>query len=351
MFLPQFHEIPENSKWWGERFTEWVKVKSAKSFFKGHQQPLVPLNNNYYNLLEKETMIWQTELMNEYKIDGFVYYHYYFKGKLLLEKPAENLLDWKDIAQSFFFCWANHSWTKAWEFNKEILMEQTYGNENDWENHFQYLLPFFKDCRYEKRNNKPVFMVYNANFREYIPMMEYFNNRCIQSGFEGIYLISKQSIDGKGCLLDIRVNDVETHRHFREPDFSLNIISNDTKWSLIRVPRILRRLMVKCGCESFIEKYDGNKLYNYMVSRQYDERDIPGAFFAWDNTPRYGKDGFVIFPPDKEVFFQYMNKIEKCEFVLINAWNEWSEGMVLEPTEQERFKYLEWIKEWNSRDK
>ena len=45
--------------------------------------------------------------MKNYKIDGLIYYHYYFKGKKLLEKPAENLLKCKDIKQSFFFCWAN----------------------------------------------------------------------------------------------------------------------------------------------------------------------------------------------------------------------------------------------------
>ena len=102
-FLPQFHEIEENNKWWGNGFTEWINVKKGKKLFKNQYQPFVPLNN-YYNLLNKKTVEWQTELAKKYGVYGFCYYHYYFEGKLLLEKPAENLLKWKDINQKFCFC-------------------------------------------------------------------------------------------------------------------------------------------------------------------------------------------------------------------------------------------------------
>ena len=125
-FLPQFHSIPENDEWWGRGFTEWNNVRKMRPLFRGHKQPVHPLNNNYYDLLEKNTVIWQTELMNEYGIDGLMYYHYWFNGKMLLEKPAENLLRWKDIDQPFFFCWANHSWIKKSE--NQILIEMKYGN-------------------------------------------------------------------------------------------------------------------------------------------------------------------------------------------------------------------------------
>lgn len=81
----------------GEGFTEWVNVKKAKKLYENHVQPITPLDNNYYCLLDKNTVEWQTSLMKKYCIDGLIYYHYYFCGDLLLEKPAENLLKWKDI--------------------------------------------------------------------------------------------------------------------------------------------------------------------------------------------------------------------------------------------------------------
>ena len=136
--MPQFHEIPENNEWWGDGFTEWINVKKAQPLFKGHLQPKHPLNNNYYDLMSKKTVEWQTSLMHKYGIYGMIYYHYYFCGRMLLEKPAENLLRWKEIDQPFFFCWANHTWNRSWKGSKEVLLEQTYGDETDWKRHFDY---------------------------------------------------------------------------------------------------------------------------------------------------------------------------------------------------------------------
>ena len=113
MYLPQFHRIPENDRWWGEGFTDWVTVKNAKPLREGHRQPIAPLGGRYYDLIEKETMEWQAGLAEEYGIDGFCFYHYWFgDGELLLERPAENLLGWKDIPMKFCFCWANETWAR-----------------------------------------------------------------------------------------------------------------------------------------------------------------------------------------------------------------------------------------------
>lgn len=224
----------------GKGFTEWTNVRRAKPLFKGHQQPKHPLNENYYNLLNRDVVEWQTNLMNKAGLDGFIYYHYYFNGKLLLEKPAENLLKWKDIPQNFFFCWANHNWNRSWEGKTDVLLKQVYGTKKEWEKHFQYLLPFFKDHRYEKRNNKPLLMIFDPHFKEKNEMFKYFDFRCKQEGFSGLCLIETFNNLEDIETFEKNESDVTEFTFYREPTVSeVNYI----KSNLIR--RILHHFDLK----------------------------------------------------------------------------------------------------------
>lgn len=355
LYLPQFHETEENNKWWGEGFTEWTHVNAAKPLYRKHKQPIVPMDRNYYNLMDKNTVEWQTALAKKYGIDGFVYYHYYFCGKKLLEKPAENLLKWKDIDQPFFFCWANHTWYKAVDGIKNVLIEQTYGSEKEWEEHFQYLLPFFNDERYEKKDNKPVFMFFNHNFSEKKAMVDYFDKRCKQEGFNGIYIIETliNALKSKNIETFFENISAQTEQiYVREPSVSISMAERTRMRSPMRIVRkILRTLSFK-GIISWVNKYSGNHLYNIMLKKSLHGKNIcHGLFFSWDNTPRHGVRGYIITPPSKEKFMKYAESIQKDEYVFINAWNEWAEGMILEPTEHLKYKYLEWIKEFRENTK
>lgn len=346
IYLPQFHEIQENNEWWGKGFTEWTNVRNAKPLFKGHVQPKHPENNNYYDLLEKSVVEWQTNLLNEYKIDGLVYYHYYFNGKMLLEKPAENLLKWKDISQHFFFCWANHSWIRSWNGTQSMLMEQTYGSIEDWEKHFQYLLPFFQDERYEKRNNKPMFMLFKSSFIEKEGMFCYFDKRCKEEGFDGIYLIESFHGDVPFNKFADELSSVTSLTYFREPAV--------TQSSYHAEHGLYERVLYKVGKElrrrNLLKKpyiIQGNDLMKWKIMHELLGNNIGhGIWFEWDNTPRHKQRGYVITPYEKEQFVKYMDLIKNDEYLFINAWNEWAEGMMLEPTKENGCKYLKWIKEW-----
>ena len=165
-YLPQFHSIPENDEWWGEGFTEWANMKAAKSLFEGHNQPRIPLNNNYYNLLDDSTMEWQVDLAKKYGVYGFCFYHYWFDGRMLLQKPMENMLKNQNINFPYCISWANEAWTNAWKSdeNARTLIAQRYGNTKEWKEHFDYLLQFFMDENYIKEDGKPLFIMYGQRF-------------------------------------------------------------------------------------------------------------------------------------------------------------------------------------------
>ena len=341
-YLPQFHEDENNNKWWGKGFTEWTNLRRITSLYKGHNQPRIPLNNNYYNLEKKETMEWQTRLMREYKIDGLCYYHYWSEGKKLLNRPAENLLEWKDVEQNFCFFWANHSWRKDWIGEKTILFEQKYGTEVEWKMHFEYLKKFFLDNRYIKINNKPLFIIYNKyDIENYEQLINYFNYKCIEIGFSGIKVVV--SINKEE---NIRL--VEKDCIIREPDCSLNKRTTFEKL-LYKFKR-----EYKVGKLITIQKYNYERFLNksFEVAKNNINANIyPTIFTGWDNTPRYKERGFVLEGSNPELFKKYLLKYKKlmkeknCEYIFINAWNEWTEGMYLEPDQMNEYKYLEAVKE------
>ena len=308
-FLPQFHAIPENDEWWGEGFTEWVNIKAAKPLFKDHQI-IHPYNTNYYNLLDKNTVEWQTSLLKKYHIDGLIYYHYYFNGKLLLEKPAENLVKWKDIKQSFFFCWANHPWKRTWEGKEDILMPLEYGKKEDWERHFLYLLPFFKDERYEKHDNMPVFMIFKSDFSEKKEMFSYFDKRCKEVGFRGLCLIETYT---NIKTIEEKITE-QQYVFYRQPDLQINEYNFTHKDIVNRIINKFNR-MIK---SSNIPVRNGKKLMEKLLKSCSDSEDIiNGIWFEWDNTYRHKKRGYIITPYSKQQFFKYMELNKNKEYVFI----------------------------------
>ena len=128
IYLPQFHCIPENDEWWGNGFTEWVNVKRGKAFYPGHYQPREPLDDNYYDLSDLKVLEKHTRMARRAGINGFCFYHYYFCGKKLLEKPIENYRD--NSKETFPYCliWANQSWARTLyraNVGNSILLQQT----------------------------------------------------------------------------------------------------------------------------------------------------------------------------------------------------------------------------------
>ncbi len=350
-FLPQFHEIPENDEWWGKGFTEWTNVRKAQPLFKGHVQPLHPLGGNYYDLLDIETVKWQTRLMQDYRVDGLIYYHYYFCGKKLLEKPAENLLAHPEIPQNFFFCWANHDWNRAWKGSREVLQKQTYGGPKEWEEHFRYLLPFFKDSRYEKKDGCPLLMVFDPGFPEKKELFSYFEKRCKEEGFGGLYLI--ETFSGAAYpdeFAEFAANAAaQTKALFlREPTVSRGIYWRTLKNLPLRVYCHFKAMADPANTPFHVLKGD-DLIKQELAKEPFDGSVVHGVHFGFDNTSRHGKRGYVITPPSREMFEKLMDRLAGEEYVFLNAWNEWAESMTVEPTEEYGHSFLEWIRDWKEK--
>ena len=166
-YLPQFHPIPENDKWWGKGFTEWTNVAKAKPLFKGHYQPRVPADLGFYDLRLPEIREQQAQMAREAGIEGFCYWHYWFShDKKLLERPFQEVLESGKADFPFCLGWANHSWTnKSWEAGtrkqEEMTLMQMVYNEDEYRQHFYDVLPAFKDPRYITVDDKPLFLVWS----------------------------------------------------------------------------------------------------------------------------------------------------------------------------------------------
>jgi hypothetical protein len=359
-YLPQFYSFPENDKWWGKGFTEWTNVRKSKPLFKGHYQPTIPLNENFYSLENIETMKWQVELAKKYGIYGFCFYHYWFgENRQLMEKPVDAFLEHKEIDFPYCLSWANHNWSRTWVGgDKDILMDMRYGGREEWEKHFQYLLPFFKDPRYIKINDKPAFVIYMpGDVPELDQMMAYFQSRAMQVGLNGITIIAQNE-----PLQDEKLNDVIDYFIEYQPNYAMTLYkTNPQKVYLESFPfasnmflyklkmYLRRRLHLKQNATPL--SYDA--IWNYILNHTpKSAKTVAGAFVRCDVSPRRQERALIFTGDTPEKFEKYMKllnkKIQKeysTDYLFISAWNEWGEGMYLEPDEKHKYGYLEAIKE------
>lgn len=368
LYLPQYYNTDYNSDWWGEGYTEWTACKQAVPLKKGQYQPRLPEHQHFYDLSDKEEIVHQAELARENGIDGFVIYQYYSMndssygdkngahGRMLLNKPTEIIRDNPDIDLPYCLYWANHDWRKAWfGQDPEMLWPQVYGTEEDWVEYFEYNLPYFKDNRYIKIDNKPVFFIFSvSHFKKVNQFIDCWNRLAQQNGFDGIYFVKTE---------DAHVSsDLESFNavYRREPFYTF--AKGFTKMDFVkrvfrtRGAKVMNRFLNKMGKGILGYTCDYDRAWKSIIRREdYSETILPGAFADWDNTARKGYNAQLMVGATPEKFGCYFKQLmEKCDqnrvpFVVINAWNEWAEGAYLEPDERYGDEYLRKIKEIQKR--
>lgn len=326
-YLPQFHRVPQNDRWWGEGFTEWTLVQGAKPLFGGHAQPVAPhADVGYYDLMDRDVRRRQAEMARAHGIHGFCYYHYWFGGTRLLHAPLERMLEDGEPDLPFCLCWANEPWSRRWSGEeRDVLQPQVYGGREDWQAHFDTLCRYFDHPNYIRVDDHPVFLIYRiGHVTDAADMVNCWRELAARRGDAGLHVVAVEGAFSDNREAPEFVDAVAEHhpscvQHAARPLVAggLNIVPAEELWrlSLSRTP-------------------GGPVRYR-------------GACHAWDNTPRRGRDGYVILPSRPERYTQHLREVfDLAEssghepLVFLNAWNEWSEGAHLEPGAADGYRWL-----------
>jgi lipopolysaccharide biosynthesis protein len=327
-YLPQFHPIPENDRWWGAGFTEWTNLMRGRPMFRGHHQPRIPGELGFYDLRLPETREAQAELAREHGLHGFCYYYYWFGGKKLLDRPLNEVLARGSPDFPFCICWANENWTRRWDGReKDVLIAQDY-NEQTNRALIRDVIPIFRDPRYITFDGKPVFVVYRiTKIPDFVEVVAMWRQECRDAGIGEIHLAAvrfdQEILDGPperygiDAYIDFpphgaRVETVHHRLSEVDPSFRGMVYSYDSVVS------------------GDLGKYrDG---YRYNLHR--------GLMLAWDNTPRKVVNAHVCHMANPAKFRRWLREVfvqedrfrpEGESMVFVNAWNEWAEGTYLEP--------------------
>lgn len=348
LYLPQFHPFPENDKWWGKGFTEWTSVARAQPLFKGHYQPRIPSDLGFYDLRLPIVREQQVELAKQAGIEGFCYWHYWFgNGKRLMGDIFDQVL--ASGKPDFPFClgWANHSWyaknwnTKDTKGKDKMLIEQKYYGENDYREHYLYLLKAFKDKRYIQYNGMPIFLIYRP-FDLPIEIIHLFNKWAKEDGFKnGIYFIANiANNENEQDLLNIGFNAITKARI---SDIKYASKSNRVKSYFNQILNIIRRRPPYCFEYKNAMKY-------FLAEEDAKEYYIPSIIPNFDHSPRSNKYGIILHNSTPEYFAEHVKEVLKLvsqkenRLCILKSWNEWGEGNYMEPDLKYGLQYIKTLK-------
>ncbi len=356
--LPQFHPIAQNDQWWGKGFTEWTNVTKTKPSFPGHYQPHLPADLGFYDLRLPEAREAQAALAKQYGIHGFCYYHYWFNGQRLLERPFHEILKSGEPDFPFCLCWANENWSRRWDgCDQEILMGQNYGDDDDID-HIRWLVGAFRDPRYIRIKERPLLMVYKLS---HLPnparTIELWRKEANAQGVGELFICNVEAAaDEHGlvqkCGLDAAVEFA--------PDWVVlppKKRANTLTHQLSRRPR-LQKLAAQLGlAQPWLNQHRvfsyPELMKNMLGKKPVDYLRFPCVTPSWDNAARRQSDATILEGSSPELYQKWLSAaVKKAKLaqpedpiVFINAWNEWAEGNHLEPCQRYGHAYLEATRE------
>lgn len=370
-YLPQFHPIPENDKYWGKGFTEWTNVAKAKPLFKGHYQPRIPADLGFYDLRLPEVREQQAQMAREAGIEGFCYWHYWFgNGKRLLQRPFNEVLQSGKPDFPFCLAWANHSWkTSTWENGGKdrMIVEQRYLGEEDYTLHFQEVLPAFRDKRYITIEGKPLFAIFDPyNFRDVSNFIKTWQRLAKENGLKGIYFIAMSNStstlqrNADGTLKRVTPNLQSSERVYNDllnlGFDGINSFGKSRAEMLYmgKYARIAKKLLHQYFPFLPTHRINYEKITQHFFAPEDSWQNVyPSIFPQWDRTPRAGNSEGVYVNATPTTFKKHVedalnvieNKDMEHRILFLRAWNEWGEGNYVEPDLKYGHGFLDAIKE------
>ncbi|MDS4042698.1 MAG: glycoside hydrolase family 99-like domain-containing protein [Candidatus Competibacter sp.] len=332
-YLPQYHPIPENDRWWGKGFTDWANVAKALPNFAGHYQPRLPADLGFYDLRVPEVRDEQVVLARRYGIYGFCYYYYWFAGKRLLNRPLDEVVRSGHPDFPFCVCWANENWSRRWDgLDAEILIAQEHSNEDDL-NFIRTLEPALRDRRYIRIDGRPLLLVYQPGLLPDAAVTAGIWRRyCREVGLGNPYLAAVQSL---GFIVDPR-------------EFGFD--------AAVEFPPHAMAVLAERPAEVLNPNFQG-RFFDYVATADFfmNRPLMPYPFFrtampSWDNTARRQDNSDIFLGTEPEYYERWLKRIvtetrwfraANERLVFVNAWNEWAEGNHLEPDRKYGHRYLE----------
>ncbi|MDL2235498.1 glycoside hydrolase family 99-like domain-containing protein [Christensenellaceae bacterium OttesenSCG-928-L17] len=332
IYLPQFHPFKENDKAWGKGFTEWSNAASAKPHFIGHFQPLLPSDLGFYDLRTPGKIKEQTDLAKQYGISGFDFYYYWFSGKKIMEMPIETFFTDKTIDFTFSITWANENWAKTWDAKEDEIIIKQNDKKDDPINFIKDVEKYLLDKRYFRKNNKPVLTIYRPDMiKDVKRYTDTWRKYWKEKHKEDLYLVyvanfglidkEKYGFDAERGMLPLSAHIFDI---YSETELSKHRFLNEHFSGTIR------------DIEDIYTQYTTNFLSN-------DTTEFKCLSPAWDNQARRkGVKGVTYINSSPELYGRTLEKILANEIakhgvndtvVYINAWNEWAEGAMLEPSQ------------------
>ncbi len=340
-YLPQFHPFPENDAWWGKGFSEWNNVAAAKPLFLGHRQPALPSDLGYYDLRDPWVRPTQYALAQGAGVEGFMYYYYWFEGKKLMDLPVEQLVA-SDDDHPFCLMWANENWTRRWDgWEEDVLIAQDYESVPA-EQFIEDVRHLITDPRYTKIDGKPVLAVYRiTQIPDFERVIAHWRRRAEAFGLPGlVLLVVDVGVQVQGFPGDVReagldgVLEFPPHnRHWVHPDGGLYEVDERFEGAFLRYDSL--------ATHAERQELEGIEDHRY-----------PGVMVTFDNTARrqfkshvyYGANPFTFRRWVRTAVLSLQHRPYEERIVFMNAWNEWAEGAVLEPTQRFGNCYLQAVR-------